>query len=354
MTSMRYSSFGRRTGLRVSEYALGTGNFGTAWSSGVDTADARALFDRFVDAGGTFLDTAAMYQGGQAETMLGDMLATTRDEFVISSKYGLGNPEKTGDRTNNGASRKAMVASVDASLRRLGTDYIDVFWVHFPDAFTPVDEILRGLDDLVSAGKIHHGALSNFPAWRIALAAKEADLRGWSPVVGLQAEYSLAERGAEIEILPMAEALGIAVNLWSPLAGGLLTGKYRQGGEGRKTDPSRWVADTNGQTDAVIDAVLAVAAETGASAAQISMAWLRERGNRSTTAIVPIIGPRTMAQLDDYLGALDVVLTAEQYSRLDEVSMPRLGVSPEIHSMTRTAMLDGEPEKFVLPATPVV
>jgi aryl-alcohol dehydrogenase-like predicted oxidoreductase len=350
---MRYTSFGRRTGLRVSEYALGTGNFGTAWKSGVDTTDAHAIFDRFVDAGGTYLDTAAMYQSGQSESMLGDMLATTRDEFVISSKYGLGNPEKI-DRTNNGASRKAMVASVEASLRRLGTDYLDVFWVHFPDAFTPIDEILRGLDDLVSAGKIHHGALSNFPAWRVALAAKEADLRGWSPIVGIQTEYSLAERGAESEILPMAEALGIAVNLWSPLAGGLLTGKYRNGGEGRKTDPSRFVSDTTTQTNAILDTVLEVAAETGANAAQVSMAWLRERGNRSSTAIIPIIGPRTMAQLEDYLGALDVTLSDEQYTRLDEVSLPTLGVSPEINAMTRNAMLDGEPARFILPSTPVV
>ena len=349
---MRYTSFGRRTGLRVSEYALGTGNFGTAWKSGVDLTDARAIFDRFAEAGGTFLDTAAMYQGGQSESMLGDMLATSRDQFVVSSKYGLGNPE-TADRANNGASRKAMVASVEASLRRLGTDYLDVFWVHFPDAFTPIDEILRGLDDLVSAGKIHHGALSNFPAWRVALAAKEADLRGWSPIVAVQTEYSLAERSAESEILPMAEALGLAVNLWSPLAGGLLTGKYRSGAEGRKTDPSRFVPETTTLTSSVIDAVLDVAAEVGASAAQVSMAWLRERGDKSSTAVVPIIGPRTMAQLDDYLGALDVALTAEQYTRLDQISLPALGVSPEVSSMTRDAMLDGEPARFILPATPV-
>jgi len=349
---MRYTSFGRHTGLRVSEYALGTGNFGTAWKSGVDTTDARSIFDRFADAGGTFLDTAAMYQSGQAESMLGDMLASTRDEFVISSKYGLGNPEKS-DRTNNGASRKAMIASVEASLRRLGTDYLDVFWVHFPDAFTPVDEILRGFDDLVRAGKIHHGALSNFPAWRVALAAREADSRSWSPIVAIQTEYSLAERGAENELIPMAEALGLAVNLWSPLAGGLLTGKYRGSAEGRKTDPSRFVSEANAQTTAVIDAVLEIAVETGASAAQVSMAWLRERGNRSSTVVVPIIGPRTMAQLEDYLGALEVTLTEAQYSRLDEVSAPTLGVSPEIQSMTRNAMVDGEPGRFILPVTPV-
>jgi aryl-alcohol dehydrogenase-like predicted oxidoreductase len=352
MTTMRYTAFGRRTGLRVSEYALGTGNFGTAWASGAGMTDAGAIFDRFAEAGGTFLDTAAMYQGGQSETMLGDMLKTTRDEFVISSKYGLGNPEKA-DRTNNGASRKAMFASVDASLRRLGTDYLDLFWVHFPDAFTPVDEILRGLDDLVRAGKIHHGALSNFPAWRVAMAATEADLRSWAPIVAVQTEYSLAERGAETEMLPMAEALGLGVNMWSPLAGGLLSAKYRVGGEGRKTDPNRWVADSSGQTVAVLDAVIAVAEEIGASAAQVSMAWIRERGNRSATTVVPIIGPRTMSQLEDYLGALDVALSDEQYHRLDEVSAPRGEVSAEIQRMTRTAMLDGEPERFVLPVTPV-
>jgi aryl-alcohol dehydrogenase-like predicted oxidoreductase len=352
MTSLRYTSFGRRTGLRVSEYALGTGNFGTAWASGADESSARAIFDRFAEAGGTFLDTAAMYQGGQSESMLGDMLTSTREEFVVSSKYGLGDPESSA-RANNGVSRKAMISSVGASLRRLGTDYLDVFWVHFPDAFTPTDEILRGLDDLVTAGKIHHGALSNFPAWRVALAAREADLRSWAPVVAIQTEYSLAERGAENELLPMAEALGLGVNLWSPLAGGLLTGKYRDGGEGRKSDPSRWVADSSGQTAAVIDAVVSVAAETGSSAAQVSMAWLRERGNRSATAVVPIIGPRTMAQLEDYLGALDVALTPAQYDRLDQVSAPSGAVSAEINSMTRGAMLDGEPEKFTLPAIPV-
>ena len=349
---MRYTSFGRRTGLRVSEYALGTGNFGTAWSSGVDTVDARAIFDRFAEAGGTFLDAAAMYQGGQSESMLGDMLSTSRDHFVLSSKYGMGDPVDPA-RAKNGASRKAMIASVEASLQRLGTDYLDLFWVHFPDEFTPIDEILRGLDDLVRAGKIHHGALSNFPAWRVALAAKEADLRDWSPIVGVQMEYSLAERSAERELLPMVEALGLAANLWSPLAGGLLTGKYRTSGEGRKTDPSRFVPAESAQAAAVIDTVLAVAAEIGASAAQVSMAWLRERGNRSAATLVPIIGPRTMTQLEDYLAALDIGLSADQYTRLDQVSAPSLGVPHEINAMTRDTLLDGEPQQFVLPPVPV-
>ena len=350
---MRYTSFGRRTGLRVSEYALGTGNFGTAWSSGVDTAGARKIFDRFAESGGTFLDAAAMYQGGQSESMLGDMLTTSRDQFVLSSKYGLGNPALP-DRSNNGASRKAMVSSVEGSLRRLGVDYLDLFWVHFPDEFTPIDEILRGLDDLVRSGKIHHGALSNFPAWRVALAAREADLRGWSPIVGVQMEYSLAERSAERELLPMTESLGLAANLWSPLAGGLLTGKYRTSGAGRMTDQSRIVpTESTAQRTAVIDTVLDVAEQTGASAAQVAMAWIRGRGDHSPATLVPIIGPRTMPQLEDYLSALDLVLTQEQYDRLDTVSAPALGVPHEINAMTRNTLLDNEPDSFTIPQTPV-
>lgn len=351
---MRYTSFGRRTGLRVSEYALGTGNFGTEWSSGTDTTDARSIFDRFAEAGGTFLDTAAMYQSGQSEHMLGDMLSTTRDQFVLSSKYGVGNPVAP-DRANHGTSRKAMVASVEASLERLGTDYLDLFWVHFPDQFTPVEEILRGLDDLVRSGKIHHAALSNYPAWKIAVAATQADLRGWSPLVGIQMEYSLAERSAERELLPMAEGLGLAANLWSPLAGGMLTGKYRTGSEGRMTDPARIIpTESDSQKTAVIDAVLDIATETGRSAAQVAMAWIRARGDRSSTALIPIIGPRTMAQLEDYLGALDLDLTPEQYTRLDAVSAPSLGVPHEINATIHDSLLGGEPERFVLPTVPVV
>ncbi|MGN9789412.1 aldo/keto reductase [Nonomuraea sp. ZG12] len=350
---MRYTSFGRRTGLRVSEYALGTGNFGTAWSSGTVLPEAKAIFDRFAEAGGTFLDTAAMYQGGQSEVMLGDMLTTTRDQFVLSSKYGLGNPVSP-DRANHGTTRKSMISSVEASLKRLGTDYLDVFWVHFPDQFTPIEEILHGLDDLVRAGKIHHGALSNYPAWKVALGVSQADLHGWSPIVGIQMEYNLAERSAERELLPMAESLGLAANLWSPLAGGMLTGKYRTAGEGRMTDPDRITpTESTDQRTAVLDAVLDVAAETGASAAQVSMAWIRARGDRSTTALVPIIGPRTISQFEDYMGALDLDLTAEQYTRLADVSSPALGVPHEINAMVHDTMLGDDPHRFVLPTTPV-
>ncbi|MFS8197830.1 aldo/keto reductase [Streptomyces sp. CWNU-52B] len=350
---MRYTTFGRRSGLRVSEYALGTGNFGTLWSSGTDAADARVIFDRFAEAGGTFLDTAGMYQAGQSEEILGDLLAVDRDHFVVSTKYAASDTERP-HVSLTGGGRKNLAASVEASLKRLRTDHLDLLWVHFPDGVTPIDEIVRGMDDLVRSGKVHHVALSNFPAWQVSAAATLADLRGWAPIVGIQTEYSLIERTADRELLPMAESLGLAVNLWSPLSGGLLTGKYRTGGEGRATDPSRFVTpESTGRRTAVIDAVLAVAEETGANAAQVSMAWLRERGERSAATFVPIVGPRTPAQLDDYLGALDVTLTDKQYTRLDEVSAVEPGVPHGINASIRENLLGGDVSRFIGPVTPL-
>jgi len=349
---MRYATFGRRSGLRVSEYALGTGNFGTAWSSGTNAQDARVIFDRFAEAGGTFLDTAGMYQAGQSEEILGDLISTDRDHFVVSTKYGASDAEQP-HVSATGSGRKNLMSSVEASLRRLGTDYLDLMWLHFPDGVTPIDEIVRGMDDLVRSGKVHHVALSNYPAWQASAAATLADLRGWAPIVGVQMEYSLVERTADRELLPMAEALGLGVNLWSPLAGGLLTGKYRTGGEGRATDPSRFVDPETGHKTAVIDEVLTIADEIGTNAAQVSMAWLRGRGERSAATIVPIVGPRTLAQLDDYLGSLDVDLTDDQYDRLDKVSAVELGVPHGINSLIRPNLLGGDPSRFVEPVTPI-
>ncbi|GAB4079463.1 aldo/keto reductase [Modestobacter muralis] len=349
---MRYTTFGRRSGLRVSEYALGTGNFGTSWSSGTNAADARVIFDRFAEAGGTFLDTAGMYQAGQSEEILGDLIAKDRDHFVVSTKYGASDTEQP-HVSLTGSGRKNLMSSVEASLRRLGTDHLDLMWLHFPDGVTPIDEIVRGMDDLVRAGKVHHVALSNYPAWQVSAAATLADLRGWAPIVGVQTEYSLVERSADRELIPMAEALGLAVNLWSPLAGGLLTGKYRTGGEGRATDPSRFVVPESGQKTAVIDEVLAIAGETGAKPAQVSMAWLRGRGERSAATIIPIVGPRTLAQLEDYLDALDVALTDEQYARLDQVSAIELGMPHWVNGMIRENLLGGDVSRFVGPTTPM-
>ena len=229
---MRYKIFGRRTGLRVSELALGAGNFGTRWGHGAERAEAKKVFDGYVEDGGNFIDTADSYQFGESEELVGDFIASDRDYFVVATKYTLGATASEGiSRTGN--SRKNMVRSVEGSLKRLNTDRIDLYWAHFADGMTPMEEILRAFDDLVRAGKIHYAGLSNFPAWRISRGDLLAELRGWSPLAGIQIEYSLAERTADRELLPMAEALGLGAALWSPLGGGFLTGKYRQSDAGR-------------------------------------------------------------------------------------------------------------------------
>ncbi|MDX2706082.1 aldo/keto reductase [Streptomyces sp. PA03-6a] len=351
---MRYTTFGHRTGLRVSEYALGTGNFGTRWGAGADPDESRRMFDRFAEAGGTFLDTADNYQFGESEELLGRFIAADRDHFVVASKFSVASTPQV-DISKTGNSRKNMIHSVDASLKRLGTDYIDLYWVHFPDELTPMEEILRGLDDLVSSGKILHAALSNFPAWRVSRAVTLAELKNWAPVAGIQVEYSLVERTADREVLPMAESLGLGAALWSPLGGGLLTGKYRGGDEGRLSDLKTLIhTESSAQKTAVVDTVLAVAEETAATPAQVSVAWLRERAARAATSFVPIIGPRNTAQLDDYLGALDVQLTPEQYTRLSEVSTVPLGVPHEATAGVLERVRGGDSSLVVEPPRPVV
>ncbi|MFG2095443.1 aldo/keto reductase [Streptomyces sp. NPDC048612] len=364
---MRYQTFGRNTGLRVSEYALGTGNFGTRcgesgkgsqllWArrgAGADRHTARTLFERFAEAGGNFVDTADCYQFGEAEELLGEFLAADRDHFVLSTKFTNGTspqPRVTG----TGNSRKTMVRSVEASLKRLGTDYIDLYWTHFPDDLTPVEEILAAFDDLVRAGKILYAGLSNFPAWRIARAATMADLRGWSPLIGVQTEYSLTQRTPDRELLPMAESLGLGVAMWSPLGGGLLTGLYRRGADGWVSDGKRAIrGGDGGRQEAVVDVVRAVAEETGAPAAQVAVAWVRERARRAATALVPVIGPRSPGQLDDYLAALDLTLTDEQYARLCAAGTVPAGAPHEVNALARDAVLGGDPGRVTAPAVPV-
>ncbi|AXG81768.1 aldo/keto reductase [Streptomyces paludis] len=350
---MRYTTFGHLTGLRVSEYALGTANFGTGWGAGAEPDEARRIFDRFAEAGGTFLDTADAYQFGESEELTGKFIAADRDHFVLATKFTLGAaPQPSISRTGN--SRKNMVTSVEASLKRLGTDSIDLLWVHFPDELTPIEEILRGLDDLVSSGKIHHIGLSNFPAWRVSRAVALAELRNWAPVVGIQNEYSLVERSADRELLPMAESLGLGAALWSPLGGGLLTGKYRRGTEGRLSDLGAVIhTESTDQKTSVVDAVLAVAEESGATPAQVAVAWVRERAARSTTPLVPIIGPRGLAQLDSYLGALDVQLSPEQFARLSDVSAIPLGVPHEAIAASLGGIQGGDPGVVDRPSAPV-
>lgn len=318
---MQYKTFGRRTGLRVSEFALGTGNFGTRWGYGSEPADARRIFDRFAEAGGNFIDTANNYQFGESEELLGDFIAADRDHFVVATKFSLA-AAPTDGIPNLGNSRRTMIRQVEESLKRLKSDHIDLLWAHFDDGVTPMEELLRGFDDLVRAGKIHYAGLSNFPAWRIARGATLAEVHGWAPITGVQIEHSLVERTADRDLLPMVESLGLAAALWSPLGGGFLTGKYRDNaGGGRREGLKTLVHEEAGdQKTAILDAVIDIAKELGVTPSQVAVAWVRQRGLGSTTAHIPIIGPRTLAQLDDYLGALDVTLSPAQIARLTAVS----------------------------------
>lgn len=316
--AMKFKTFGRRSGLRVSELALGTGNFGTGWGHGAEKTEARAMFDAYRAAGGNFIDTADGYQAGQSEQMVGEFIAAERDQIVLATKYTLGgaHPSTTGN------SRKSLVQAVEASLKRLGTDRIDLYWAHFADNLTPTEEIMRGFDDLVRSGKIVYAGLSNFPAWRAARADLMADLRGWAPIVGMQFEYSLADRSADRELMPMIEALGLGGALWSPLGGGFLTGKYRaQQGDNRLQKLGMLVhSEQSARETTILDTVLAIAAERDLSPIHVAIAWLLNRDATSATALIPILGPRTKAQLDGTLGALDLTLDPAQLARLDQAS----------------------------------
>lgn len=312
---MRYKIFGKHTGLRVSELVLGTGNFGTGWGHGAEANDAHGILDAYADAGGNFIDTADIYQGGQSEEILGDALAGRRNDFVLATKYTMAGGSKPGILIN-GNNRKAMVASVEASLKRLKTDRIDLYWVHMPDDVTPMEEIIRGFDDLARAGKILYAGLSNFPAWRVSRAVTIAELRGSLPIAGIQVEHSLVERTTEQELLPAAQALGLGVVAWSPLGGGLLTGKYRQGETGRREGAggNAFRSENSVQRTAILDTLISVAKDAGVTPGEIAIAWVTVKG------ALPIIGPRTIAQLENNIAAVNVKLSPEQVARLDEVS----------------------------------
>lgn len=311
---MKYTPFGR-TGLQVSQIALGTGNFGTGWGYGADPDTAETIFNAYAQAGGNFIDTADVYQFGQSEELLGKLLQGRRDDFVLATKFTQG-AVPNANRLVTGNSRKAMIASVEASLKRLKTDRIDLYWVHWPDGVTPSEEIVRGLEDLSRAGKIIYAGLSNFPAWRLARAVTLAELTGALPIAAAQFEHSLVRREPEADLLPASHALGLGVVTWSPLGGGMLTGKYRQGEKGRADGFGGKVfqPENSAQRTQILDTVIAIAKDLGASPGQVAIAWAGTHGS------VPIIGPRSPEQLADNLGALSVALSAEQIARLDAVS----------------------------------
>ncbi|MFC6840985.1 aldo/keto reductase [Xanthomonas theicola] len=317
-----------RSGLRVSPVALGTMTFGHDRGWGADAAEAGRLFARYIELGGNFVDTANTYADGNAERLLGTFTAGRRERLVIASKYTL-NPFP-GDPNGGGNHRKNLLQSVEASLKRLRTDYLDLLYLHIWDETTPVQEVMRGFDDLASAGKIVYAGISDTPAWQVARMQTLADLRGWSPLVALQIEYSLAQRTVEAELVPVAEALGLGVLAWSPLAMGILTGKYSrqdlaavqrraalgQPGSGRGDTAHAHQMLTERALD-IAEAVEQVAVEIGRSPAQVALAWLLQRPGDGA---IPIVGARTLAQLDDNLGALALCLGAPQLQRLDAAS----------------------------------
>ena len=312
---MRYKLLGK-SGLRVSEICLGTMTFGEDWGWGASKDESHRIFDAFAELGGNFIDTSCNYTNGTSERFVGEFIASDRDHFVIGTKYSLSMRKK--DPNGGGNHRKNLVQSLDDSLRRLGTDYVDLFWLHMWDFMTPVEEVMRALDDQIRAGKVLYVGVSDTPAWVVAQANTLAELRGWSPFVALQLPYSLASRHAERDLLPMARALDLAVTPWGVVGQGVLTGKYnRESGEPRRFE------GVGERGRALAERVLEIAGEIGRSPAQVAINWVRQKQDRAL--IIPILGARSEAQMRDNLGCLTFELTDDQLSRLDEASAIDLG-----------------------------
>jgi aryl-alcohol dehydrogenase-like predicted oxidoreductase len=324
MTSLdSYVTLGR-SGLRVSPLALGTMTFGEDSGWGADPETSTAVLAEYLERGGNLVDTANIYSNGHAEKIIGDCLAARpglRDRLVLGTKF-FANLHP-GDPNGGGAGRKAVIGQLDESLRRLRTDYVDLFWLHGWDRRVPVDEILRTLDDLVTSGKVRYVGFCNLPAWVVAQSQTTAHFRGWAPAIALQVEYSLLERTAEGELLPMAEALGVGVLPWSPLRGGQLLGKSPA--DSRRARVMGGPAD---EDRVVVDAVAKVAGELGVSPAEVALAWVRGRSAVSST----LVGARTVEQLRANLASLAVTLSAEHCAALDEVSAPALDFPAAINA----------------------
>jgi len=313
---MKYKLLGR-SGLKVSEFCLGTMGFGTEAGWGADAATSFDIMDSFANAGGNFVDTANIYKLGTSEKTIGDYLSNhDRDYFVLATKYtlkdNLTNPNASG---NN---RKNMMRSVEESLKRLKTDFIDVLYLHIWDDITPIDEVLRGMDDLIKQGKVNYAAISDTPAWVVAKGNTLAELMGWSQFIALQVEYSLLQRTPERELIPMAKHFGMTVTPWAPLAGGALTGKYLRGEKGRiKPESNR----LNENSEKITKVVMDIAHELGVSPGNVALQWTRQQG----FSCIPIIGATKVEQLQDNLKTADITLSEDQLKRLDEVSAISLG-----------------------------
>jgi aryl-alcohol dehydrogenase-like predicted oxidoreductase len=315
-----------RSGLRVSPICLGAMTFGEEWGFGSTPADSDRVISRYLERGGNFIDTANIYTKGHSEAILGDYFTTgpgkgRRDRVVIATKF-MGNMFR-GDPNGGGANRKSVIAACEASLRRMKTDYIDLYWAHFWDRHTPIDELMQTLDTLVKSGKVRYIGFSDHPAWVCVQAQYEAILKHWTPLVALQIEYGLLQRTVEPELMSMAKAMGMGVTPWSPLGGGVLSGKFSRRNPPKDDGTSRIKSDNKRLTEqawAIIDVCESVASARGCTVAQVALRWCMQREGVAST----IIGARTLAQLDDNLGACSIDLSAEEMRRLDEASaVPR-------------------------------
>jgi aryl-alcohol dehydrogenase-like predicted oxidoreductase len=313
---MNYKLLGR-SGLKVSELCLGTMGFGTEGGWGADAQTSFKIMDAYAEAGGNFLDTANVYKLGTSEKIIGDYLTNhDRDQFVVATKYTL---KDNGTNANaSGNNRKNMMRSVEQSLKRLQTDFIDVLYLHIWDHITPIDEVLRGLDDLIRQGKVNYAAISDTPAWVVAKGNTLAELMGWSQFIALQVEYSLIQRTPERELIPMAKHFGMTVTPWAPLAGGALTGKYLRGENGRvKAESNR----RNENSERITREVMAIADELGVQPAHIALAWMMQRD----FSCIPIVGATKIDQLTENIKAAQVQLSSLQMERLDNASHISLG-----------------------------
>src|ERR1700682_4605923 len=345
---MKYRLYGN-SGLRVSEVSLGTMTFGEDWGWGSAKDESRKIYDAYREAGGNFVDTANLYTNGTSESLVGEFIRDHRQSVVLATKYT--NAIAGTDPNAAGNHRKSMVQALEASLRRLKTDYVDLYWLHIWDQMTPVDEVMRAFDDLVRQGKVLYIGVSDAPAWWIAQANTLAELRGWTRFIGLQIEYSLIERTVERELIPMAKALNLGVLAWSPLAGGFLTGKYHGEGKpdgGRMTNEGvkAFFPEREQRVAPMISAVKSVSEQTGRSMAQVALAWLRHQ----TMPVIPIIGARKVSQLQDNLASLDLELSNEQLKSLDGASRIEPGFPQSIYDreMVRAIRYGGTWDRLLL------
>jgi aryl-alcohol dehydrogenase-like predicted oxidoreductase len=326
---MKYRLLGN-SGLRVAEMSLGTMTFGEDWGWGSGKDEAGKIYDAYREAGGNFVDTANVYTNATSESMVGEFIHGHRQEVVLATKYT--NAAPGNDPNAGGNHRKSMVQAVEASLRRLKTDYIDLYWLHIWDRMTPVEEVMRGFDDLVRQGKVLYIGVSDAPAWWIAQANAIAGLRGWTQFIGLQIEYSLVERTVERELIPMAKAFKLGLTAWSPLGGGLLSGKYQSGNQSEtrfSNESMQQFLRKGEQPDRIVAALKQISEDTGRSQAQVALAWLRYRD----IPVIPILGARRISQLQDNLASLTLHLSPEQVSALNQASAIELGFPHDFYQM---------------------